>query len=180
MTRSVRTLMVLALSGLWLVPMGGPAAAGGGCHSQKLTDKATTEVVTVGACFTPVVARVDVGDTVTWSGNEMAHTVTGASAVLFNEDLAPDGTVTSTFDEAGVYPYSCLLHPGMIGAVVVGERGEDAVSSAPAPAPPADPPTSSSATPVVVTAALVIAAGGALAARRASGRRRAPAPVAAP
>ena len=25
------------------------------------------------------------------------------------------------FDQDGVYPYSCLLHPGMVGAIVVGD-----------------------------------------------------------
>jgi len=25
-----------------------------------------------------------------------------------------------TFDDAGTYPYMCPLHPGMIGAIVVG------------------------------------------------------------
>ena len=181
MTRSVRILMVFVLSGAWIVPLGGAATAGGGCHSQELTDTATTEVRTVGACFTPVVARVDVGDTVTWSGNEMAHTVTGASAVLLNEDLALDGTVTATFDKAGVYPYSCLLHPGMIGAIVVSADGrrDDAATSA-SPALPADPPARTPLPAAVVTAALVLAAGGALALRRASSRRRAPAPVATP
>ena len=25
------------------------------------------------------------------------------------------------FDQDGVYPYSCLIHPGMVGAIVVGD-----------------------------------------------------------
>ncbi len=35
--------------------------------------------------------------------------------------LLQGDTVRYRFDEDGVYPYSCLLHPGMVGAIVVGD-----------------------------------------------------------
>ncbi len=34
------------------------------------------------------------------------------------------------FDEAGVYPYACTLHPGMVGAVVVGDDERQAGDAA--------------------------------------------------
>ena len=39
------------------------------------------------------------------------------------------------FDEDGVYPYSCLIHPGMVGAIVVGDGvGTDLAGVVPVPA----------------------------------------------
>src|SRR5690606_28103368 len=49
------------------------------------------------------------------------HTVTGESAAWGStKQLAQGDSLSHTFEEAGVYPYSCILHPGMVGAVVVG------------------------------------------------------------
>jgi hypothetical protein len=38
------------------------------------------------------------------------------------------GSVSYSFDEAGVYPYVCTWHPGMVGAVVVGDATEQPAS----------------------------------------------------
>src|SRR3712207_8386814 len=45
-----------------------------------------------------------------------------------------------TFTEAGVIPYACMLHPGMIGAVVVGDTGASSTADSGAAAPPVAPP----------------------------------------
>ena len=101
-----------------------PASAGGGCHGRALTDTATTEVQAAGNCFAPTVARVGVGEQVRWlNADGMGHTVTGAAGSFDGGDFGPGDQATWTFNEPGVYPYSCLLHPGMIGAVVVGGGG---------------------------------------------------------
>ena len=48
------------------------------------------------------------------------------------DDLGTGDRVAYTFDEDGVYVYSCFLHPGMVGAVVAGSgagsAGLDAAS----------------------------------------------------
>lgn len=95
-----------------------PAAAGGGCGT--FTDGEGPDVDTPHNCFAPAVARVDVGDTVTWrSTNGVAHNVTTSAG--FGGDLPPKASFSHRFAEPGVYPYACTLHPGMVGAVVVGD-----------------------------------------------------------
>lgn len=56
-----------------------------------------------------------------------AHLITGANQAWGERDveLQPDTTVAYTFDKPGVYPYACALHPGMSGAIVVGDGGEE-------------------------------------------------------
>jgi hypothetical protein len=37
------------------------------------------------------------------------------------DDLLEGDSIAATFDAPGVYPFACYLHPGMVGAVVVGD-----------------------------------------------------------
>ena len=84
------------------------------------------------------IARIDVGDTITWTPNSKGHNV---------EFIAgPDGweapkksklskEYAFTFDTPGVYLYQCTPHKsmGMIAIVVVGEltqEGVDAIKGA--------------------------------------------------
>jgi plastocyanin len=121
-----------------LVP--GAASAGGGCHGGRpVTDERTTTVAMSGNCFVATITRVDEGATVTFvNEDEASHAVTGAnyswgmlSVSKGDEDPEPylfkGDTFTQTFDESGVYPYFCILHPSMVGAVVVG-NGESSVA----------------------------------------------------
>ncbi len=80
-------------------------------------------------CFIPSTVTIDVGGEVTWVNDDgAAHTVT--SGVL--TDGGPDGVFDSglfmpatsfshKFEEAGEYPYFCLVHPWMNGLVIVQE-----------------------------------------------------------
>jgi len=79
-------------------------------------------------CFIPSTITVDVGATVTWSNDDTAaHTVTSGSAAdgpdgNFDSSLFMAGTTfEATFDTAGTYPYFCMVHPWMVGTVIVGE-----------------------------------------------------------
>ena len=77
-------------------------------------------------CYIPADISISVGDTVTWSNDDTAaHTVTSGLA-----SEGPDGNFDSslfmagntyevTFDEAGEYPYFCMVHPWMTGTVTV-------------------------------------------------------------
>ncbi len=124
------------------------AHAGGGC-TQPQSDAQGDTVDLKLFCMLPTVLRVDPGTTVTWrNADKAAHTVTGAAVRTAQpnagswgsfEELKPDESFTHTFDDAGVYPYYCMLHPGMIGAVVVG----DGVASD--PYPPGGPANTSGA-----------------------------------
>jgi plastocyanin len=113
------------------------AAAGDPCYHgytiPPTTSEATSTVQLDPCAFLPTSARVAPGTTVSFvnrSGEE--HLITGANAAWGDRDqpLAPGASVAVRFDEPGVYPYTCALHRGMTGAVVVGDPGADAVGAA--------------------------------------------------
>jgi plastocyanin len=103
------------------------ANAGGGCHQEGTTISTSTSVALVGNCFAATVTRVDEGATVTFHNeDDVAHNVTGAGYTWGGEPTLFKGdTFERTFEENGVYVYSCLLHPGMVGAIVVGDGSGD-------------------------------------------------------
>ena len=109
-----------------------PAAAGGGCHSagpESAQPMAGTTVEMVGNCFLPGVLTVDPGTTVRFANqDDIAHVVLGTGWGS-GEMVATGKTVEHRFAQPGTFAYSCHLHPGMNGAIVVGETG-----ATPAPA----------------------------------------------
>ena len=76
-------------------------------------------------CFIPYSLQVRVGDTVIWNNiDTAAHTVTsgsieGTSEVFDSSIFMSGATFEFTFDEAGEYPYFCIVHPWMTGIVHV-------------------------------------------------------------
>jgi len=110
----------------------GPATAGGGCHDPQFGDEKTDEVKMGDLCFYPTVARVEPGTEVTWrNGDPVTHMVIGSGGAWGSPDeLASNGRTSFTFDESGVFPYSCPIHPGMVGAVVVGDGIASAAAGA--------------------------------------------------
>jgi plastocyanin len=118
---------VLAIGAVLMVGLllGAPAAqaGGGGCHMTDFTDQQGIQVDLKGACFIPTLLRVQPGQTVTFANaDEMTHTVTGAAGSWGTYDeLQPHASVTYRFASSGVYPYFCVIHPGMTGAVIVGD-----------------------------------------------------------
>ena len=77
-------------------------------------------------CYIPADVSVDVGGEVTWTNDDTAaHTVTsgtpeGGPDGVFDSSLFMAGTTFShTFEEEGVYPYFCMVHPWMVGTVTV-------------------------------------------------------------
>ena len=77
-------------------------------------------------CFIPSSVKINVGDTISWSNDDTAaHTVTSGKPAN-----GPDGNFDSsllmvgkafdvTFDNSGSYDYFCMVHPWMVGKVVV-------------------------------------------------------------
>jgi plastocyanin len=98
------------------------ASGGGGC-GQPVTAGTGTEVAIRMFCFEPTVLTVQEGGAVTFTNEDtFAHNVLGANATWGSfARLGADRARTYSFDEPGVYPYVCAWHPGMVGAVVVGE-----------------------------------------------------------
>ena len=182
----VRTLIVSGLAA-GVAVLGGavPASAGGGCmHGTAPTDGTGTVVEIVDYCFTPTVLHVEPGTEVTFvNRDDTSHEVTGVGATWGTfEDLGLNDRVAYTFDEDGVYVYSCFIHPGMVGAIVAGSgtgsAGLDAASvtgglvTSPDVTPPASPGSDGSTLGALLAggaAGLVLGSGLAAAALR---RRR--------
>jgi plastocyanin len=112
-------LALAALVTLW--PSVRPANAGGGCH-RELTSAGGANVDLEALCFAPTVLQIEAAETVTWTNRDgMSHTVTGANGSWGDSsELTQGASVSHEFDVVGVYPYFCLLHPSMVGVVVVG------------------------------------------------------------
>jgi plastocyanin len=131
LTRILRLAAATALSGslvlvaLVLAPVAG-VSAGGGCHGDNgaVHNEGETSVVRMDVCtFEPTVATVDVGTEVRFlNTSAMFHVVTGEQQSWGSQgELRQGEELRQTFDRAGIYPYSCPLHPGMVGAIVVGD-----------------------------------------------------------
>ena len=78
-------------------------------------------------CFIPSAVTIDVGGVVHWSNDDTAaHTVTSGNAAdgpdgEFDSSLFMAGAAFEhTFDEAGTFEYFCMVHPWMVGSVIVG------------------------------------------------------------
>lgn len=78
-------------------------------------------------CFNPATIYIDLGDTLTWSNDDLiAHTVTSGTIKdgpneIFDSSLIMGGdTFEVTFDKEGIFDYFCMVHPWMKGYVVVG------------------------------------------------------------
>ena len=77
-------------------------------------------------CFIPSTVVVTVGGTVTWENTDTAaHTATagsaadGPSGVWDSSLVMAGGSYSVTLDDAGTYPYFCMVHPWMVGTVIV-------------------------------------------------------------
>jgi plastocyanin len=117
---SIATVPFLLVLG---VLAAGGASAGGGCHGGTGTpSEATSTVVKIDGCtFLPTITRVPVGTDVHFLNSGTGpHDVTGRSGTWGSPILEPGRSFAHRFIAAGIYPYSCSLHPGMAGVVAVG------------------------------------------------------------
>ncbi len=136
--------IVLAVG--WLVaPV--TVVAGDPCYHgfdfPQRTVAATSKVSALNCAFAPTVARIPVGGTVTFKDSSgFGHLVTGANQEWGERDkeLPANGTVSYTFDEAGIYPYACAIHTGMSGTVTVGEGNDGGEAALAAPVAATTPP----------------------------------------
>ncbi len=126
----------------------GAALAGGGCHGgeQTAATEGSATVVKIDGCtFAPTVTRIPVGAEVTFLNTSVSpHDVTGRNHEWGTPSLGVGASYANRFGKAGVYPYSCSLHPGMAGVVMVG-------SPVAAGAAAADVPDAADIAPVAAT-----------------------------
>jgi plastocyanin len=120
----IRFGFVAAITSAALWGGSGMAAAGAGCHASDMTTGRGSTVELSEMCFDATVLYVEPGTEVTWTNRDsMGHIVVGVADTWGDPDLMlyEGDTVSNRFDEDGVYPYACWIHPGMIGAIVVGD-----------------------------------------------------------
>jgi plastocyanin len=156
MRRTIAAAAVL-LGALAVAGIPAAALAGGGCHEGATQQDATGDdeaaVRMVGACFNASVTTVDPGTDVTFVNEDAGttHNVAGMQWGNF-EDMSEGDTYTATFDEPGIFPFACSYHPGMTGAIVVGDGTGAGNGLSVSTTPPDLGPVDTSATPVASTA----------------------------
>jgi plastocyanin len=83
---------------------------------------ATNTVAITNFAFSPAVATVRVGSTITWTNQDgEPHTVTSkdGSGLLRSPSLNTGESFTFTFTKPGRFEYLCTIHPFMTATVVV-------------------------------------------------------------
>jgi len=87
---------------------------------------------TTNECYIPYMVTIDVGGEVMWNNiDAMAHTVTagtpteGVSEHFDSGLVAPGAMFSHEFTEAGTFDYFCMVHPWMVGTVMVSAEEEE-------------------------------------------------------
>jgi plastocyanin len=77
------------------------------------------EVSMANTAFNPQSVEVRVGGSVRWTNNDnTAHNATGAGFTSTG-NMNPGAAIERQMDTAGTFQYSCTLHAGMNGTIVV-------------------------------------------------------------
>jgi plastocyanin len=128
---------VLVAAGLATLGTAPPVLAGDPCfHGYSIppaTTAASTAVDMEPCAFVPTNVSVPTGATVTFTNTSGdVHLLTGANQAWGDKEteIRPGASVSVTFDESGVYAFSCALHRGMSGAVIVGDADAAAAGTA--------------------------------------------------
>ena len=129
---------LLAIFSLIAVSPSAFAEHGEGGMAATVTNapgSSTTGCETTDNCFIPSTVVIALGGTVTWENTDnAAHTATsgspsdGPDGVWDSSLMMVNGSYSVTLDEAGTYPYFCMVHPWMQGTVVVeaeDDHGDD-------------------------------------------------------
>jgi hypothetical protein len=114
-----RLLVVVGLVGAAVFPAL-PAHAGGGCHGDTVPSGSGTTVALEMNCMNPRVLHA--------AGNSAEITFVNRDQVTHNlygdgwsvDELAAAKSITRVF-APGTHVYACTIHPGMAGALVVGD-----------------------------------------------------------
>jgi plastocyanin len=121
----MRNLVLVAAVGVAL-PGGAPADASARtadfCQEDPATHGDGTTVRMVDDCFVPTVLRGPSGATIGFVNEDPEpHTITGVGPWgTGHDEVPPDSNIQILFPQDGVFVYTCLLHPGMTGAIVIG------------------------------------------------------------
>lgn len=95
-----------------------PATTGG-------TSEGNVSVSAGDFSFAPASVTTSVGESVTWTLSEGAHTTTSGNAPdvdgIWNQAITADQPFTFTFEEPGTYNYFCRFHPDFMTGIVTVE-----------------------------------------------------------
>jgi len=117
-----RIALAVFAAALTFLALSAPTSAGGCVNEARPTDGTSPDVRIVNCQFVSGVLRVPVGTTVTWTNADwLPHEVSGIGWGGVQRMLMPGETFSHEFTDAGAYPYSCPLHPGMAAIVLVGD-----------------------------------------------------------
>ena len=110
---------VLGACGGGSSPTAATTPGGGGGGGGIVADQVTA---TSGTAFSPSTLNTNVGHTVTWVFQTQAHNVqfdavAGAPASINGSNSST--SIGRLFNAVGTFTYSCGIHPGMNGSIVV-------------------------------------------------------------
>ena len=91
------------------------------------------------SCFIPSTVTVSVGEIITWSNTDnAAHTATsgggatdGPDGVFDSSLIMAGGSYSYTADTEGIFDYFCMVHPWMLGTVIVGGSASEPADTVP-------------------------------------------------
>ncbi len=135
-TKTIGSLVVLLA--IVSIAVSVPSAYAGHADEAKIT-MAEGSVMpgceeTAEGCFLPTTVSIAAGGHVEWTNTDNGmHVVASGNLTdddagsLFNSNMMMAGaTFSYTFEDAGDYPYFCMVHPWMVGTVIVeDESGHD-------------------------------------------------------
>ena len=76
--------------------------------------------------FQPASITVSAGATVSWINNDtVIHTVTATNGDFNSGNLATGEIFNWTFSKNGTFQYQCLIHPSMVGEIIVTTKPSD-------------------------------------------------------
>lgn len=88
------------------------------------TQPGANEVWMQNLAFNPSSITVSVGTTITWTNKDsFTHNVTSSTQAFSSGSMSPGATFSFKFNTAGTYNYTCTIHPGMNGTVIVQQSG---------------------------------------------------------
>ena len=117
LTRSPKRSLIAAVAVAALVPAGVVASAQGSTATAAKTKTVTLK----GKKFHPATVTIKKGGKVKWVWKDGAvpHNVTSTGHKFKSSTLKTSGTFTVTFKKKGTFKYTCTIHPGMKGKVIV-------------------------------------------------------------
>jgi len=101
------------------------------CHDENIASHATI-TGTESLAFSPMTVIIEPGGDVTWRFFGVGHSVIFDGAVAgAPQDITGTNANTEiarTFSAVGTYPYHCVIHPQMVGQVIVVDAGSASVT----------------------------------------------------